>query len=117
MPPISKGTRQGLAIAAMVAVAFAIYGAVEGVLRGSHGSLVSVVASFACIGLLFGAIVAFDASPKDKHANRPDIRLLLSALAGLCLGLVWGYSTEGVALCTLVFAILGYLGKAWAKYL
>ncbi len=113
---MSKGTRHGLGVAALVAVAFAIYGAVEGVLHGSQGLLVSAVASFACIGLLFGAIFAFDASPKDKHANRPGIRVLLSALAGLCIGLVWGYSVQGVALCTLVFAILGYLGTSWAKY-
>ena len=110
--------RYGLLVATLCSLGFAVYGALEGHVRGSDGSsLIPVVASFACVGLLFGAIFAFDSLPTDTFPDRPGIRILLSSVAGLCLGLVWSLSGEGIALSTLAFALLGYLGTAWAKYL
>jgi uncharacterized membrane protein len=118
MPHKRDSIRYGLLVATLCAIGFAAYGAFEGHMRGNDGpSLFPVVASFACIGLLFGAVFAFDPLPTDRIPNRPGIRILLSSVAGLCLGLVWSWSVEGIALSTLAFAVLGYFGTAWAKYL
>jgi drug/metabolite transporter (DMT)-like permease len=107
----------GIVIAAVCAVVFAGFGALEGLLRsrGEPGRA-QYIASFACFGFLLGAILAFDPSPDMKSPDRPILRTLLGALAGLCLGLVWNWSAEALALSTLVSAGLGYTGMAWAKH-
>ncbi len=107
----------GICIAAVCAVVFAGFGALEGVLRSrGEPALAQYIASFACFGFLLGAILAFDPSPEMKSSGRPILRTFLGALAGLCLGLVWNWSVEGLALSTLVSAVLGYTGMTWAKY-
>lgn len=107
----------GIVIAVASAVAFAAFGALEGLFKGrSSPSLGQYIASFACFGFLLGSILAFDPSPEMRSPDRPLLRTALGALAGLCLGLVWSWSTEAVALSALVAGGLGYAGMTWAKY-
>jgi Na+-driven multidrug efflux pump len=107
----------GLIIVLVSAVTFASYGALEGLIRGrGDPSLSQYIASFACFGFLLGAILAFDPSPEMRSPDRPFTRTFLSAMAGLCLGLVWNWSTEAIGLSVLVSAGLGYAGMTWAKY-
>jgi drug/metabolite transporter (DMT)-like permease len=113
-----RGSRTfGILIAAVCAVLFALYGLAEGLLRdGQSSSYLEYAAVFACFGFMVGAILAFDTEPGDRHKNRPVLRTTLSALAGLAFGAVLGLSAEGVALCVLVAAALGYLGLTWARH-
>jgi FtsH-binding integral membrane protein len=118
MSRISARTRSGLAVVAICAWAFAVYGAVESFLRGDQGSsAVQVAASLACIGVLFGAIFAFHPSPAEESPNQPGLRVMLSGAAGLCLGFLYWASGEALAISTLVFAALGYIGRHWVKWL
>jgi hypothetical protein len=107
----------GIVIAVSCAAIFAIYGVVEGAFSGhALGPLLKVSAVFACFGFLFGSILAFDAEPGERGEGRPVLRTLLSALAGLCFGLVLSFPVEGVALSVLVAAALGYFGLVWARH-
>ena len=75
------------------------------------------IASFACLGLLFGAILAFDPMPGENGPDRPALRVFIGATSGLLLALLWQWPGEGVALSVLVSAALGYAGTTWAKCL
>ena len=111
-------TTFGIAVAIVSAIAFAIYGALEGLLRArGEPGLGQFVASFACLGFLVGAILAFESQPDSRAPDRPALRTALGAIAGFCLALVWQWPFEGFGLSVLVSAALGYLGMTWAKYI
>lgn len=107
----------GILVAAGCAALFAVYGLAEALFRNreSHG-LLQYAAAFGCFGFMCGAILAFHAEAGDRHEDRPVLRTILSAIAGVAFGWVLRFSTEAVALLALVAAILGYLGMRWAKY-
>ena len=113
----TTSARLGLIIAVFSALAFAAFGVLELLVReqggSNHGKF---VASFACFGFMFGGILAFDPPPDEREEGRPLLRTVFGALAGLCLGLLWGWPFEGVALSTMVAAALGYTGLTWAKF-
>ena len=110
--------RFGLLIVACCVIVFAIYGVLEIVGRGLPGKDTGkFIASFACFGILFGAVLAFDPLPEEKRAGRPLWRIGLGALSGICLGLLWQWSGEGLALSSLVGGALGYAGTTWAKHI
>jgi hypothetical protein len=114
----TESVRVGLIIAVCCAILFAGFGGLELLVRSQEGSdQGKFVASFACFGFLFGAILAFDPLPGEKGTDRPLLRVFLGALAGLCLGLLWHWPFEGVALSALVSAGLGYAGTTWAKHI
>jgi hypothetical protein len=107
----------GITIAGGCAALFAVYGLAEGLFRNrASTSLLQYAAAFACFGFMFGAILAFDTEPGDRHENRPALRTMLSALAGLAFGWVLKFPVEGIALSALVAAALGYAGLIWAKH-
>ena len=114
----TDSVRIGLIVAVCCALLFGAFGLLELLVRGREESnQVKFIASFACFGFLFGAILAFDPLPGERGRNRPILRIALGSLAGLCLGLLWQWSFEGIALSTMVVAGLGYAGTTWAKYL
>jgi ABC-type phosphate/phosphonate transport system permease subunit len=107
----------GVIIAGVCAALFAVYGLAEGIFRNREAnSLLQYAAAFACFGFMFGAILAFDTEPGDRHENRPALRTLLSAMAGMAFGWVLHFPIEGVALSALGAAALGYVGLIWAKH-
>jgi hypothetical protein len=114
----TDSVRIGLIVAVCCALLFAAYGGFELLVRSHEGSNQSkFIASFACFGFLFGAILAFHPLPGEKGIDRPVLRTILGSLSGLCLGLLWQWSFEGVVLSTLVSAGLGYAGTAWARHI
>ena len=109
--------RVGLLIVACCVIVFAIYGVLEVSGRGFPGADTGrVIASFACFGILFGSVLAFDPLPGEKGPGRPFWRIGLGALSGILLGVLWQWPGEGVALSGMVGAALGYAGTTWAKY-
>jgi hypothetical protein len=116
--PDKRSVARGLLLVGGIAVAVALLAAFQ-MLAGGHGSLLAlipVVASLGCFGLLLGAIFVFDAPSEFRGVNRPLLRVALSAVAGLALGLLWRWSGEAIALSTLVAGALGYFGLAWARH-
>lgn len=107
----------GILIAAGCAALFAAYGLAEALFRSreSHWFL-QYAAAFGCFGFMCGAILAFHAEAGDRHEDRPVLRTLLSAVAGVAFGWVLRFPQEGVALSALAAAILGYIGMKWAKH-
>lgn len=115
-PPSS--VRIGLLIVAFCVFVFAIFGVLEIGSRGLDGNdNGKLIASFACFGLLFGAVLAFDPLPEERHPGRPLWRIGLGALSGIGLGLLWQWPGEGLALSSLVGGALGYAGTTWAKHI
>ena len=116
--PDKRSIVRGLLLVGGIAVAVAFLAAFQ-LLSGGHGSLlaaVPVVASLGCLGLLLGAVFAFDAPSEFRGVNRPLLRVALSSVAGLALGLLWRWSGEAIALSTMVAGALGYFGLAWARH-
>lgn len=110
--------RAGLLIVAGCAVVFAIHGLLEVFGRAFPGNDTGkLIASFACFGMLFGAVLAFDPLPEERRAGRPLWRIGLGILSGICLGVLWRWPGEGVALSGLAGAALGYAGVTWAKHI
>lgn len=109
--------RVGLLILVCCAIVFAFYGVLEVFGRSLPGKDTGrLVASFACFGMLFGAALAFDPLPEERQAGRPLWRIGLGALSGVCLGVLWRWPGEGIALSGVVGAALGYAGTTWAKH-
>lgn len=75
------------------------------------------VCSFACFGLLLGAIHAFDKESARGTPNRPFIRLMVGCLCGAAIAVIWNWSVQAIILAMLVGAILGLLGNVWAKWI
>ena len=100
-----------------IAVLVALYAFVQAASGSAPiaGSL-PFIASFGCFGLLLGGIFVFDAPTDFNGTNRPILRIAVSIIAGLALGLLWHWPLEGIALSSLVFGALGYFGITWAKY-
>lgn len=114
----NSSVRVGLIITISCATLFAAFGGLEALFRrGQSGDAAMYIASFACFGFLFGAIVAFDPLPGEKAPDRPLLRIVLGAFSGVCLALLWQWPGEGLALSAIVASALGYAGTAWAKYL
>jgi uncharacterized membrane protein len=112
-----SSVRIGLFIVGCCAIIFAIYGALEATGRGFLGQDTGrFIASFACFGILFGGVLAFDPLPGEKGTDRPFWRIGLGALSGALLGVLWQWPGEGIALSGIVGAALGYAGTTWAKY-
>lgn len=80
------------------------------------GGDIRFVASFACLGFLVGLAFAFDPLPGERETNRPGLRTVLGAIAGLCLGLLWQWPAAGILLSTIGGGVLAYAGISWAKY-
>lgn len=74
------------------------------------------VCSFACFGLLLGAIHAFDKESGRDTPNRPFLRLLVGCLCGAAIGVIWHWQVQAIVLASLVGAILGLLGAIWANW-
>jgi hypothetical protein len=107
-----------LFIAACSAVAFTVYGAIELLFSGGkHADYARVLGSFACFGVLAGGVLAYDTWPGMDTKERPVLRTLFGAMAGLLLALIWSWSSEGVALSVIAASILGYAGSTWARHL
>ena len=110
--------RVGLVVSVCCAILFAVVGGFEALFRRElSGDGAKYVASFACFGFMFGSVLAFDALPGEKTPGRPLLRIALSGAAGACLGLLWQWPGEGLALSVVVAGALGYAGTTWAKYL
>ena|SRR5579862_5938731 len=75
-----------------------------------------IVASFGCLGFLLGSIYAFDSASDLVVTNMPRVRIILAALAALVLSRLWHFHASATVSWCLVFALLGYLGMTWAKY-
>lgn len=118
MSKFSKVLIRGLLMAGAFSVFVAIYAAVQMFLGGqSLSGAVPLLASFGCLGLLLGAIYAFDEESDVKTTGHTALRVGLSAIAGLSLALLWSWPFEALALSVLLSGMLGYLGMSWAKYL
>ena len=114
----TTSVRAGLIIAVSCALVLAAYGGLEVLVRSTEGSNQGkFIASFACLGFLAGVSLAFDAQPSERRSGRPVLRVALGTLAGLCLGLLWHWPFEGIALSTIIAGGLGYTGSSWAKHL
>ena len=108
---------RGLLMVGSFGVGLAAYAVLQVVTRGpALIGAVPFIASFACFGLLLGAIFAFDEESELKAADRPLLRVALSVLSGLSLALIWHWPGEAIALSVLVSGVLGFFGMLWAKY-
>ena len=73
-------------------------------------------ASFCCLGFLLGGIYAFDPDSNLKIKSSAIGRMSFGVIASLILSALWRWPLEGVALASLIGAVLGYLGMMWAKF-
>lgn len=80
------------------------------------GNDIRFITSVASFGFLVGVVFAFDPLPEERDTNRPGLRTVLGAIAGLCLGLLWPWPVEGIILSVIGGGVLGYAGISWAKY-
>lgn len=72
--------------------------------------------SFGCFGFLLGGIYAFDPKSDLKIKSSAIGRMSFGVIASLILSALWRWPLEGVALASLIGAVLGYIGMIWAKY-
>lgn len=72
--------------------------------------------SFGCFGFLLGGIYAFDPESDLKIKSSAIGRMSFGVMASLILSALWRWPIEGVALASLIGAVLGYLGMTWAKF-
>ncbi|WP_373991887.1 hypothetical protein [Duganella sp. BuS-21] len=108
---------EALILMGLMAAAGAIYAAFSLMFEGlPFNDYARGVCSFACFGLLLGAIHAFDKESARGTPNRPSIRLVVGCLCGLTIGIIWHWPVQGLALATMIGAILGLLGNGWAKW-
>jgi hypothetical protein len=108
---------KGLSLAALFAVAAAIYALVNAVpFSGTYEALLLWVASIACIGFLVGGVFAFDPRSEFKIASSALGRTAFGIAAGLALAALWRWPREAFALSGLVGGALGYFGMLWAKH-
>ncbi|UXI65923.1 hypothetical protein [Tahibacter amnicola] len=99
------------------AVGLGLYAAWLSLSEGrSQSTLLPLAISFGCVGMLLGAIYAFDSEASVSVGNNTMLRVGLSALAGLILALFWRWTAEGIVSSVVVFAGLGYVGMRWARY-
>lgn len=117
MRSIPRHWTQGLFIAAFFGAMVAVCALVEFVTsEPGPASAARIVASFGCLGFLLGSIYAFDSASELVVTNMPRVRMVLAVLAAVVLSRLWHFHAAATVGCCLVFAILGYLGMTWARY-
>ena len=72
--------------------------------------------SFGCFGFLLGGIYAFDPKSDLKIKSSAIGRMSFGVIASLILSALWRWPLEGIALASLIGAVLGYFGMIWAKF-
>ncbi|CAN7592101.1 hypothetical protein [Duganella sp. LjRoot269] len=72
--------------------------------------------SFGCFGFLLGGIYAFDPESDLKIKSSAIGRMSFGVIASLILSALWRWPLEGIALASLIGAVLGYFGMIWAKF-
>jgi hypothetical protein len=72
--------------------------------------------SFGCFGFLLGGIYAFDPESDLKIKSSAIGRMSFGIVAALILSVLWRWPLEGVALASLIGAVLGYFGMIWARF-
>jgi hypothetical protein len=85
----------------------------------SHGELPTELRFWGSVltaGVLIGSILTFDKEFYRKNQDRPGLRILISAAAGLCFGLINSFSVEGIVASVLIYGILGFVGFYWLKH-
>lgn len=108
---------EALILMGLMAAAGAIYATFSLMFEGlPFNDYARGVCSFACFGLLLGAIHAFDQESGRGIPNRPFIRLMVGCLCGLAIAVIWHWPAQAIMLATLVGGILGLLGAIWANW-
>jgi len=72
--------------------------------------------SFGCFGFLLGGIYAFDPESDLKIKSSALGRMSFGVLASFIFAALWRWPIEGIALASLIGAVLGYFGMTWAKF-
>jgi hypothetical protein len=109
---------KGLLVAAVGAGVFAMYTLLQTFLHGGpFNGLLLWIATSGCFGFLVGGILAFDPESPAKVRASPFTRILIGASSGMAVSILWHWPSDGLAAATLLGAILGYTGMAWARYL
>ena len=97
---------------------FALYTFLQTFLHGGPFSgLFLWIATSGCFGFLVGGILAFDPESKVKVRANSFARILVGASSGMAVSILWHWPGDALATATLLGAILGYMGMAWARYL
>lgn len=74
--------------------------------------------SVVCFGILLAACFVFGDDDKvGRTASRQRLaRTLIGCAAGAAVALIWQWPAWGGAACGLLFAVLGWYGRAWADH-
>ena len=111
-----------LAKAIILAIVFALIAAIAALLHAApwtdlswRGTLLGL-GSFGCFGFLLGGIHAFDPESDLKITSSASGRISFGVLAALVLSALWRWPPDGIALASIIGAVLGYLGMTWAKF-
>ncbi len=106
-----------IGIIVLFALGLAMVAFVEALLYSPNlitlGKLVGI---FALLGAFLGVIYATDPSEQFRVRARPLLRTLVSGAIGTTYAVLLHLSPLASVICVGIFAILGWLGMKWARY-
>ena len=115
---LKKFIGKPVGIIVLFALSLAMVAFVEALLYSPNliilGKLVGI---FTLLGAFLGVIYATDPSEQFKVRARPLLRTLVSGAIGATFAVVLRLSAVASVICVGIFAMLGWLGMKWARYI